>query len=114
VSKRQPLRVTLPSHIVDALENYVSTSWGDGRDPSKIGALNAVCWIGEQLVAVYAVAKSKHVDWRRVKCPTCGAERDFNCKAMGGVILPDTARRRVMKPHRLRVENAKRATGANP
>lgn len=50
--------VALPSHVVDAIHKYLDTSWGDGRDPSKLGALNAVAFIGEQVVELIRANRS--------------------------------------------------------
>ncbi len=47
------LTLTIPSDLADAIERYAGTDWNDGRDPSKLGALNAVSYIGEQVVALY-------------------------------------------------------------
>jgi hypothetical protein len=34
--------IALPKWLCEAIENYLDTDWSDGRDPSKIGAVNAV------------------------------------------------------------------------
>ena len=49
--------VILPADLVDAIERYAATDWKSGRDPSNIGALNAVAYIGERLVAIVAAKK---------------------------------------------------------
>jgi len=41
--------IILPGHLVAAIDAYLDTDWTDGRDPSKIGALNAVSYIGERV-----------------------------------------------------------------
>lgn len=50
---KRVLTLTISSDLADAIEKYTRTDWSDGRDPSKLGALNAVAYIGEQLVALY-------------------------------------------------------------
>lgn len=45
------MKIDIPDDLVDAIDKYVGTDWKDGRDPSKLGALNAVAYIGERLVA---------------------------------------------------------------
>jgi hypothetical protein len=52
-SDMRKLVITLPSDLADAIEHYSNTNWNDGRDPSKLGALNAVSYLGERLVALY-------------------------------------------------------------
>ncbi len=46
--------IVLPDHLVSAIRDYLATDWKDGRDPSGYGALNAVCYIGERVAALYA------------------------------------------------------------
>ena len=53
------LAIILPSDLADAIEHYVDTDWNDGRDPSKLGSLNAVSYIGERLVALYRKANGR-------------------------------------------------------
>ena len=54
------IRITIPVDLASAIDNYLSTDWKDGRDPSKIGALNAVAYIGERVAGIYdASAKRK-------------------------------------------------------
>jgi len=50
--------IRLPKHLVEAIDTYLDTDWSDGRDPSKIGSLNAVAYIGERVAAIRA--RSKH------------------------------------------------------
>jgi hypothetical protein len=50
---KTPMTVELPGELVDAIDRYIATDWRDGCDPSRFGALNAVAFIGEQLVAAY-------------------------------------------------------------
>lgn len=50
--------IRLPKHLVKAIDDYLDTDWKDGRDPSKLGALNAVAYIGERVAAIRA--RSKH------------------------------------------------------
>jgi hypothetical protein len=57
-------RVTLPADLIRAIDKYLCTPWSDGRDPSKLGALNAVAFIGERLVAVVATHRGR-VEHRR-------------------------------------------------
>lgn len=47
----KPLRITLQPYLVEAIAKYNATDWSDGRDPSKLGALNAVAYIGEHVAA---------------------------------------------------------------
>jgi len=58
-SDRRVLTITISSDLADAIERYAGTDWNDGRDPSKLGALNAICYIGERLVAIYQSANSR-------------------------------------------------------
>lgn len=51
------MKINIPDHLVEAIDKYVNTNWKDGRDPSKLGALNAVAYIGERLVAVLLAEK---------------------------------------------------------
>jgi len=51
--------ITLPNDLADAIEKYLATDYNDGRDPSKLGALNAVSYIGERLVALYRIANGR-------------------------------------------------------
>lgn len=51
------MKINIPDYLIDAIDKYVGTNWKDGRDPSKLGALNAVSYIGEHLVAVVSAAK---------------------------------------------------------
>lgn len=54
VDPGESVRVTLPAHLVKAIRQYNAKDWKDGRDPSKLGALNAVAYIGEQVAALIA------------------------------------------------------------
>jgi len=58
-SDRRVLTITISSDLADAIEKYAGTDWSDGRDPSKLGALNAVSYIGERLVALYQSANGR-------------------------------------------------------
>jgi len=53
--KKRSLQVTLDASLVDAIRRYNRTDWHDGRDPSKLGALNAVAYIGERVAAIVRV-----------------------------------------------------------
>lgn len=55
------MRINIPNDLVDAIDKYVATHWEDGRDPSKLGALNAVAYIGERLLAVVSSARQGRV-----------------------------------------------------
>jgi len=47
--------ITLPDDLVAAIDAYLDTDWTDGRDgrdPSKLGALNAVAYIGERIASI--------------------------------------------------------------
>jgi len=52
------LTITLPSELADAIDDYLVTDWAS-RDPSKLGALNAVSYIGERLVGIYRKANER-------------------------------------------------------
>ena len=52
-------RITLPPNLISAIESYLDTNWDDGRDPSKLGALNAVSYIGERVAAIWAHQRGK-------------------------------------------------------
>lgn len=51
------MRIDIPDDLVEAIDNYLTTDWKDGRDPSKLGALNAVAYIGGRLVAELLAAR---------------------------------------------------------
>lgn len=51
------LDVRLPADVVVAVNKYHATDWSDGRDPSKFGALNAVAYIGERVIALVPPAR---------------------------------------------------------
>ncbi len=51
------MKIDIPDYLIDAIDKYASTDWKDGRDPSKLGALNAVAYIGERLVTELAAAR---------------------------------------------------------
>jgi len=53
------LTLNISSDLADAIEHYANTDWSDGRDPSKLGALNAVSYIGEQIVSLYQKANGR-------------------------------------------------------
>lgn len=44
--------IFLSADLVNAIERYARTNWKDGRDPSGIGALNAVAFIGERVAEI--------------------------------------------------------------
>jgi hypothetical protein len=48
------IMITIPAELVAAVDNYLDTDWEDGRDPTKLGALNAVAYIGERIAAIRA------------------------------------------------------------
>jgi len=50
--------IVLAPDVVTAIEKYITTDWAS-CDPSKIGALNAVAYIGERVVALYQERKSQ-------------------------------------------------------
>jgi hypothetical protein len=52
------MKIDIPDYLVNAIDKYVATDW-KGRDPSKIGALNAVAYIGERLVVELSEARRK-------------------------------------------------------
>ena len=54
INARNAVIVTVPRHLVEAVRTYLATNWDDGRDPSRLGALNAVACIGEQFAACLA------------------------------------------------------------
>ena len=52
----RPTEIVLDADLVASIERYVDTDW-KACDPSKIGALNAVAFIGERVVAIYQAKK---------------------------------------------------------
>ncbi len=52
------MKIDISDDLVKVINEYVNTDWKDGRDPSKFGALNAVAYIGERLVAELLAARS--------------------------------------------------------
>lgn len=44
-------QITLPDDLINAIDAYPTTDWSK-RDPSKIGALNAVAYIGERVASI--------------------------------------------------------------
>lgn len=48
-------RIELTDDLVEAIRRYLETDWNRG-DPSRLGALNAVAYIGEKVVVIYARA----------------------------------------------------------
>ncbi len=57
MSDRRSIKMTIPANLVNAIDGYLDTDWNDGRDPGKIGALNAVSYIGEQIAAIRAATR---------------------------------------------------------
>lgn len=57
--------VRLPPDVVEAIDHYISTDWKDGRDPSKLGALNAVAHIGERVVAVVCAERARREERKK-------------------------------------------------
>jgi hypothetical protein len=51
--------IDLPPDVVAAIESYINTNWTDGQ-PSRLGALNAVAFIGERIAAIYAAQRPSH------------------------------------------------------
>lgn len=43
----------LPGYIEQAVKDYIATTYDSDTDPSGIGGLNAVAYIGEQVVRAY-------------------------------------------------------------
>lgn len=46
------MKIDIPNYLVEAIDKYVGTDWNDGRDPSKLGALNMSSYIGERTAAI--------------------------------------------------------------
>lgn len=55
------MKIDIPDDLIETVDKYLSTDWKDGRDPSRYGALNAVAYIGERLVAVVSDARQRPV-----------------------------------------------------
>jgi len=53
------MRITLPASLARAIEDYLDTDWDSGPDPSKLGALNSVSFIGERVAAIYAFRRRR-------------------------------------------------------
>ena len=53
------MTITLPRYLVRAIDAYLDTDWKDGRDPSKLGAFNAVAYIGEHVAAIRAKQRGR-------------------------------------------------------
>ncbi len=51
--QRDVSAIALPPELVDAIERYIETDWSKKNDPSRLGGLNAVAYLGERLVALY-------------------------------------------------------------
>jgi hypothetical protein len=75
-NRRFPLHPTtleLDLGLVGAIEHYLSTEWKTGN--GELGALNAVAYIGERVVAIYQARKSQRPVSRRhhqtCKDPEC-------------------------------------------
>jgi hypothetical protein len=65
------VKIELTPSLIDAIERYNTTPWHDGRDPSKLGALNAVAYIGEQVAGLVRAAQARLVE----VCGSCGRTR---------------------------------------
>ena len=61
LAKSGEVWIALPADLVTEIERYLATGWRDGRDPSRLGALNAVAYIGESVAAIVA-NRSKKAD----------------------------------------------------
>ena len=51
------MKIDLPSELVVAIDRYLDTDWSN-CDPSKLGALNAVAYIGERVTAIVAARQA--------------------------------------------------------
>jgi hypothetical protein len=51
----RPTTIELDLELVRAIEHYLSTEWKTGR--GQLGALNAVAYIGERVIATYQAKK---------------------------------------------------------
>lgn len=54
LAKSGEVWIALPADLVAEIERYLATDWRDGRDPSRLGALNAVAHIGESVAEIIA------------------------------------------------------------
>jgi hypothetical protein len=57
-TENQGLVVRLPANLVRTIDAYLDADWSEKRDPSKIGALNAIAYIGERVAAIRKANRS--------------------------------------------------------
>jgi hypothetical protein len=53
--------IELPAALVQDIENYLDADWSDGRDPSGVGVLNAVAYIGERVAALWLETRQRRI-----------------------------------------------------
>ena len=58
----KPRYVFLASNVVDAIERYLQTPSPNRQDPSGLGGLNAIAWIGESVIVAYREARDAMLD----------------------------------------------------
>ncbi len=51
------MKIEISNELIAAINDYTARDWKSGQDPSKLGALNAVAYIGERLVAEVSAAR---------------------------------------------------------
>lgn len=69
--------IALPDDLVAAIDAYLDADWTDGRNPSKLGALNAVAYIGECVASLRKeerVPRCRHGVTDNGSCHRCHAE----------------------------------------
>lgn len=59
VAEPDDVTIVLPYSLVKAIERYNQTLWSAKNDPSRLGALNAVAYIGEQVAAILRTCRAK-------------------------------------------------------
>jgi hypothetical protein len=77
-NRRGSCAIELPSELVAAIEKYLNTDW---RDPSKLGALNAVAFIGESVAAIYGAQTGRPPTPERA--PSLGSRVRWSSSARG-------------------------------
>lgn len=50
------MKLDIPDELIKSIDDYLARDW-KSTDPSKFGALNAVAYIGERMVATLAAAR---------------------------------------------------------
>lgn len=84
----KPWLVTLPEDLARAVDNYLTADWSKARDPSRMGALNAVAYIGERVAALRRAGTSgQSVTLERLQRMHADAEAAFqSLPSLGGIL----------------------------